>query len=139
MNDLDARIDAQHRQAQAAENEAQALLARIRKVPGCGSWARSGRKFGDCPNPFSPREGNMTVQGLIIKADPALASFLANKAGVGLPSRDAELARAAQREASINSLKAETERLRERNQAVRARRQHEAQFGRWNNIEGRWV
>ena len=138
-SDIDTLIDESHAAAQAAEDEALQVLGRIRRVPGLSQWGKSNRSCGDIVNPWAPRSANLSAQGMILKHDPALAAFLAAKAGVALPSREAQAEAEAKRRASIESLEAQTAKLRERNQAVRAQRQRELMHGRWNNIEGRWV
>lgn len=135
MTDLDTLIDEQHAAAQEAENQAQTLLARIRRVPGCNGWART-RKFGECPNPFSPKHANLSVQSQIIKTDLPLASYLANLAGVGLPSREAQEERAAARQNSIDHMNGEIEKLRSRNAQVRNYHERGRMFGYRNPFTG---
>ena len=80
MTDIDARIDADHRKAAAAEDDARAIVSRMAKIEGMDRFLASGRReHGQVPNPY--RVGNLTAIGLLERHDPALANYLAAAAG----------------------------------------------------------
>jgi hypothetical protein len=106
---LDYQIDAAHHEAQRIENEAGQIEARIVAAGGVPPVRRYG-------TPVS-REAigqNLTLRGILQRRDPALASFL----GVGSDYHLKEAAAAAARQASAQALQAQTEQLRQRNQAA---------------------
>jgi hypothetical protein len=80
MSNLDARIDADHRKAAAAEDDARAIVTRMAKIQGMDRFLASGRReHGQVPNPY--RVGNLTAIGLLERHDAALATYLAAAAG----------------------------------------------------------
>ena len=125
MTDLDATIDAQHRQVEATEQQARHLEARILKTGA----ALPRRQYGSPVNPDDLKQ-NLTARSLICKRDPELASFLGLQDGSY--RREAE-----EREARILQAKAlemQTEQLRQRNQAAadaRYKRQLGPQITGW--------
>ena len=119
MSDLDARIDADHRKAAAAEDDARAIVARMAKIEGMDRFLASGRReHGQVPNPY--RVGNLTAIGLLERHDPALASHLAAAAGKGTSAPDYKAqASAEEREASIQRMREKTAELQATNAAHR--------------------
>jgi len=119
MSNLDARIDADHRKAAAAEDDARAIVARMAKIEGMDRFLASGRReHGQVPNPY--RVGNLTAIGLLERHDPALASYLAAAAGKGtsVPNYEAQAAAEA-RQQQIERMKAATAELQATNAAHR--------------------
>jgi hypothetical protein len=106
---LDYQIDAAHHDAQRIENEALAIEARIIAAGGVPPTRRYGT-----PVSREAVSRNLTTTGLLQRRDPALASFL----GVGSDFHQKEAAAAAARQASAQALQAQTEQLRQRNQAA---------------------
>ena len=109
MSDLDATIDAQHRQVEETEQQARQLEARILKTGA----ALPKRQYGSPVNPDDLKQ-NLTARSLICKRDPALASFLGLQDGSyrrELEEREAAAMRA-------QALVMQTEQLRQRNQAA---------------------
>jgi hypothetical protein len=121
MSNLDARIDADHRKAAAAEDDARAIVSRMAKIEGMDRFLASGRReHGEVPNPY--RVGNLTAIGLLERHDPALASHLAAAAGRGVSAPDyGRLEAEAERAASIQRMREKTAELQATNAA---RRQH---------------
>ena len=121
MTDIDARIDADHRRAAAAEDDARAIVARMAKIEGMDRFLASGRReHGQVPNPY--RVGNLTAIGLLERHDPALANFLAAAAGKGTSAPDyARQEAEAERQQQIQRMQAATAELQAANAA---RRQH---------------
>ena len=121
MSALDALIDSQHRAAQAAENDARAIVARMAKIEGMDRFLASGRReHGEVPNPY--KTNNLTAIGLLERHDPALASHLAAAVGRGVSAPDyGRLEAEAEREASIQRMRDKTAELQAANAA---RRQH---------------
>jgi hypothetical protein len=121
MSALDALIDSQHRAAQAAEDDARAIVARMAKIEGMDRFLASGRReHGEVPNPF--RTNNLTACALLERHDPALASHLAAAVGRGVSAPDyGRLEAEAEREASIQRMRDKTAELQAANAA---RRQH---------------
>jgi hypothetical protein len=143
MNDqlpLDLRIDSEHAAAERAEADARAISARIRLIPGAAQICSRNRSFGSCPNPWRDGETNLTAQAAIVRADAALAHFLARQAGKSLMAEsDAALERQRQRDESVARMQAQTEQMRQRNSGVRQAHEHAAKFGRFDRATGRWV
>ena len=105
---LDHQIDAAHHEAQRIESEALAIEARIIAAGGVPPVRRYG-------TPVSRAEvsKNLTLTGALQRRDPALAAYL----GIGSDYHQKEAAAAA-RQASAEALQAQTEQLRQRNQAA---------------------
>lgn len=106
---LDYQIDAAHHEAQRIENEALAIEARILKAGATPPVRPYGK-----PVSREAVSRNLTTTGLLQRRDPALASFL----GVGSDYHQKEAQAAAARQASAQALQAQTEALRQRNQAA---------------------
>ncbi len=119
MSNLDARIDADHRKAAAAEDDARAIVSRMAKIEGMDRFLASGRReHGQVPNPY--RVGNLTAIGLLERHDPALASYLAAAAGKGTSAPDyARQEAEAERQQQIERMKAATAELQATNAAHR--------------------
>jgi hypothetical protein len=119
MSNLDARIDADHRKAAAAEDDARAIVARMAKIDGMDRFLASGRReHGQVPNPY--RVGNLTAIGLLERHDPALASHLAAAAGKGTSAPDyARQEAEAERQSQIERMNAATAELQATNAAHR--------------------
>ena len=119
MSNLDARIDADHRKAAAAEDDARAIVTRMAKIEGMERFLASGRReHGQVPNPY--RVGNLTAIGLLERRDPALASYLAAAAGKGTSAPDySRLEAEAERQQQIERMKAATAELQATNAAHR--------------------
>jgi len=119
MSNLDARIDADHRKAAAAEDDARAIVTRMAKIEGMERFLASGRREHDqVPNPY--RVGNLTAIGLLERHDPALASHLAAAAGKGTSAPDyARQEAEAERQQQIERMKVATAELQATNAAHR--------------------
>ena len=141
MTDLDTLIDKEHANAQRAEDDARAIIARLHKVPGISAWlatAQKRRRNGEEPNPW--REPNLSAQALIQRHDGALASFLAGRAGKAISAPDYDAEEAAKRRAeSLHRMQTQTEEMKARRLAQQQQRQREAIHGKWNNFLGRVV
>jgi hypothetical protein len=133
---LDARIDATHKAVAQAEDDALGVIQRLRQIPGCEGLVSQRRSYGQCPNPW--QTGNLTQQTAILRHDPPLATFLSRQAGKSLPGADPARAEAeARKQASIEALQAETERMRQQKAARQERQRQIELFGRMH--EGRRV
>jgi predicted nuclease of restriction endonuclease-like (RecB) superfamily len=113
VNDLDTQISQAHAAAEATEQQARHLEARIIRTGA----ALPKRQYGSPLNPEALKQ-NLTARSLICKRDPELASFLGLQDGSY--RREAE-----EREARIlqgKALEMQTEQLRQRNQAAAAAR-----------------
>ena len=87
MTDIDARIDADHRKAAAAEDDARAIVARMVKIEGMDRFLASGRReHGEVPNPY--KTNNLTSFALLEPHDAPLAQFLAKQVGRGISAPD---------------------------------------------------
>jgi hypothetical protein len=106
---LDYQIDAAHHEAQRIENEALAIEARI---IAAGATPPT-RPYGK-PVSREAVSRNLTTTGLLQRRDPALAAYL----GIGSDYHQKEAAAAAARQASAQAMQAQTEQLRQRNQAA---------------------
>jgi len=108
VTDLDTQISQAHAAAEATEQQARHLEARILKTGA----QLPRRQYGSPVNPDDLKQ-NLTARSLICKRDPALASFLGLQDGSY--RREAE-----EREARVlrgKALEMETARLREINAA----------------------
>ena len=135
MTDIDARIDADHRRAAAAEDDARAIVARMAKIEGMDRFLASGRReHGQVPNPY--RVGNLTAIGLLERHDPALASYLAAAAGKGTTAPDySRLEAEAERQQQIQRMQAATADLAASNANARLQRERSDLAG-VNHITG---
>ena len=139
MNTIDDQIDQQHAAALQAEADAKRIEDRIAAIAGCAAFARGKRGYACPPNPWAGG-GNMTVQALVHKHDPALAQYLAKLAGKATPAPDyAADAERARRAAQLQAMQQQTEQLRERNVARRAQQDRARRFGTWSSTLGRVV
>jgi hypothetical protein len=87
--DIDQLIDKQHSDAQRTEDDALRVIARLHKIPGIEAWLSSAQKrrlTGEMPNPWAAV--NLSAQALIQRDDPALATFLAGRAGQATSAPD---------------------------------------------------
>jgi hypothetical protein len=138
--DLDSRIDAEHGEAERAEQDARKIITRLQMIPGAAAILSRKRSYGQPPNPWRDGEQNLTAQSAIIRADAALALYLARQAGKSLMAEsDAALARQRQRDESVARMQAQTEQMRQRNSGVRLQHERAARFGRFDAVTGRWV
>jgi hypothetical protein len=124
MTDLDTMIDAQHRQAQAAEDQAVQVVQRMRRIEGIAELVdKMPRRFGQAPNPYAAGSRNLTVSGMLERHDPALAQWLANQAGASVAAPDyAAKAEAEARADAVDRLRVATEQCRLANQAATEQR-----------------
>ncbi len=135
--DIDLQISQAHADAERAEADARRIEERIAAIPGCEAFARSKRSFGVAPNPWVSK--NMTVQALLHKHDPALATHLARLAGANLPAPDYEASVEEQRwHASARAMEAKVAELQAASAARRAANDQRRSRG-WVNREGQWV
>ena len=136
MSNLDARIDADHRKAAAAEDDARAIVARMAKIEGMDRFLASGRReHGQVPNPY--RVGNLTAIGLLERNDPALASYLAAAAGKGTSVPDYSRQQAEEeRQLQIERMKQATADLAASNANARLQRER-ASIAGVNHLTGR--
>ena len=124
MSNLDARIDADHRKAAAAEDDARAIVSRMAKIEGMERFLASGRReHGQVPNPYRGA-GNLTAIGLLERNDPALASYLAAAVGRGVTPPDyARLAAEEERKQQVERMQAATAELANANANARLQRE----------------
>lgn len=126
MTDLDTMIDAQHREAQAAEDQALQVVHRMRQVEGIAELVdKMPRRFGQAPNPYAAHSRNLTVAGMLERHDPALAQWLAKQAGatVAAPNYAAK--------AAAEARAAAAERMRQATEAAataNAQRRHAREY-----------
>ena len=110
--DLDAQISKAHSAAEDTENQSRQLEARICKIPGAARYLPS-RRYGAAVS-ASDIAKNLTLVSLLQRHDHQLATYL----GIGSDYHQKEAAAAAARQASAEALQAQTEQLRQRNQAA---------------------
>jgi hypothetical protein len=123
INQLDQLIDHEHGAAVAAENDAMAIERRLRLVSNLpAAWHALPRSHGQVKNPYERGPFySLSARAAVEAADPALASFLARKAGTSTTPIDyAAQEREEQRQAAAQRMIEETERLRQANEATRA-------------------
>lgn len=136
---IDAAIDSLHAELERAETDARAVMDRIRRA-GAGFICNGKRTYGQSPNPWASGSVNLTAQQTILRNDPALAHFLAQKAGASLQAEsDARIAAERRKAESIARLQSETEQMRGRNAAHRQQQAREQLHGRWNSFQGKWL
>lgn len=123
MNDIDAMIDASHRQVEEVENTARSLEARICRIPGADRHLPI-RQYGTPVNPADIKK-NLTLRSLISKADPALAAYLGLQDGSQRRREEEEQARILQ----AQRLQMMTEQARAQNQQAQQQRERAALAG----------
>jgi hypothetical protein len=123
MSNLDARIDADHRKAAAAEDDARAIVARMAKIEGMDRFLASGRReHGQVPNPY--KTNNLTACALLEMHDAPLATYLAAAAGRGVSAPDYGRLEADQaRQQQIQRMQAATAELANANANARLQRE----------------
>ena len=131
MTDFDNEIDQQHAAAQAAEDQAIAVVERMRRIPGLRDLVdRMPRRFGEPPNPYQATSRNLTAVGLLEREDPALAHHLAKLAGTAISAPNyAAKAQAEARAAEIDRMRQATERAAAENERQRHARERAAIAG----------
>ena len=120
MTDLDTQIAKAHEAAEATEQQARQLEARLLK----SGVQLPARRYGTSVN-VETLQQNLTARSLICKRDPELASFLGLQDGSY--RREAE-----EREAAIlraQALQMQTDRLRQQNYQAQLRRERAARDG----------
>ncbi len=127
MTEIDTQIDAAHRQAEATEQQARQVEARILKTGATLPL----RQYGTPVDPAAIRQ-NLTTRALICRRDPALASYLGLQDGS--QRRDAE--DAAARQMAAQAMQMQTERLRQVNAASTKYREQQ-QLAGVNPVTGR--
>lgn len=132
MNDIDAMIDASHRQVEETENTARSLEARICRIPGADRHLPL-RQYGSPVNPADIKK-NLTLRSLISKNDPSLASYLGLQDGSQRRREEEEQARILQ----MQRMQMMTEATRQQNQAARQQRENAALHGYNINTNRRW-
>jgi len=123
MNDLDAMIDASHRQVEEVENTARSLEARICRIPGADRHLPL-RQYGSPVNPADIKK-NLTLRSLISKNDPSLASYLGLQDGSHRRREEEEQARILQ----MQRMQMMTEQARAQNQQAQQQRERAALAG----------
>lgn len=129
MDSLDAQIAKAHSAAEATEDQARQLEARILKT---GAQLPK-RQYGSPVSPEALKQ-NLTARSLICKRDPELASYLGLQDGSY--RREAEEREAAALQAQ--ALAMQTERLRQQNQQAAANRYRQQLAGINPNTGRRW-
>jgi hypothetical protein len=112
VTDLDATIDAQHRQVEEVENQARQIEARICRIQGAARYLPS-RRYGSAVDGNEIRK-NMTLASLIARHDAPLAAFLGVASGEHRRRDEEQAARAM----AAQAMQMQTEQLRQRNQAA---------------------
>ena len=129
MTDLDTQIDAAHRQAEATEQQARQVEARILKTGATLPL----RQYGTPVSSEALRQ-NLTTRAIICKRDPALASYLGLQDGSHRRNAEDAAARAMQAEA----LRLQTARLAEVNAASARYREQKQLAGINPQSNRRW-
>ena len=106
---LDHQIDAAHHEAQRIESEALAIEARILKAGATPPTRPYGK-----PVSREAVSRNLTTTGLLQRRDPALATYL----GIGSDCHLKQQQAAEARRLQVEAMQAQTEQLRQRNQAA---------------------
>jgi hypothetical protein len=112
MTDIDAQISKAHSAAEATENEARQIEARICRIQGAARYLPH-RRYGSAVDGNEIRK-NMTLSSLIARHDAPLAAFL----GVASGEHRRREEEAAARAMAAQSMQMQTEQLRQRNQAA---------------------
>jgi hypothetical protein len=112
MTDIDSVIAKAHSAAEATENEARQIEARICRIQGAARYLPS-RRYGSAVDGNEIRK-NMTLASLIARHDAPLAALL----GVASGEHRRREEEAEARQMQAQALAMETEQLRQRNQAA---------------------
>lgn len=117
MNDINYQIDKAHAAAEAVEDQARQIEARIAAIPGAARLIPLRQYGKDVDGQVVAR--NLTLRSMIERQDPALAAFL----GFGSDVHRREAEDAAQRQALIERMAQLTEQTRQQNQAAQLHRE----------------
>jgi len=123
MNDINHEIDKAHSAAEATEDQARQLEARIAAIPGAARLIPL-RQYGR-PVDGQAVARNMTLRSMVERHDPALAAYL----GFGSDVHRREAEEAAQRQAVVERMAAQTEALRQQNVSAQLHRERAALAG----------
>lgn len=137
---LDARIDQQHAALERGEQDALAIAAKLRAIPGAEGLLKRKRSYGELGglNPWAAGHENMTAQGAIIRADRPFAAWLAHQAGKSIPPVDYEaLAQQERLNASARAMESKVAELKQQ----RLERQQQQEWRRTHGFmkDGQWV
>jgi len=116
VTDLDAQISKAHSAAEATENEARQIEARICRIQGAARYLPH-RRYGSPVDGTEIRK-NLTLASLIARHDAPLAAFL----GVASGEHRRREEEAAARAMAAQALEMETEKLRQQNQQAQHQR-----------------
>ena len=135
---FDAEIDKAHAALERQEAEALQIVRRIAAIPGLADYAKRRRSYGEPLNPW--KDAHLTAQGAIQRHDPALAAYLANRAGKALAAPDyARQEAEAKRAAQVTRMAEAAEALKARNAKHRRALERRATYGSWNGAAGRVI
>lgn len=126
---LDARIDQQHAALERGEQDALAIAAKIKAIPGAEGLLKRKRHYGELGglNPWAAGHENMTGQAAIIRADRPFAAWLAHQAGKSIPPVDYQAQAQQERlNASARAMESKVEQMRQQRMA----RKQQAEFQR---------
>lgn len=123
MTDLDSVIAKAHGAAEATENEARQVEARICRIQGAARYLPT-RRYG------SPVDGNeirknLTLASLIARHDAPLAAFLGVASGEHRRREEEQAARAM----AAQAMQMQTEKLRQQNQQAQQQRERQQLSG----------
>jgi len=123
MTDINFEIEKAHSAAEATEDQARQLEARIAAIPGAARLIPL-RQYGR-PVDGQAIARNLTLRSMVERHDPALAAYL----GFGSDVHRREAEQAAERQAVVERMAAQTEALRQQNAAAQLQRERAALAG----------
>jgi len=123
MNDINQQIEKAHSAAEATEDQARQLEARIAAIPGAARLIPL-RQYGR-PVDGQAIARNLTLRSMVERHDPALAAYL----GFGSDVHRREAEQAAERQAMVERMTAQTAALRQQNSAAQLHRERAALAG----------
>lgn len=137
---LDLRIDQQHSALERSEQDALAIIQKLKAIPGAEGLLKRKRGYGQLGglNPWAAGHENMTAQGAIIRADRPFAAWLAHQAGKSIPPVDYEAQEQQERlNASARAMESKVAELRQQ----RLERQRQQDWRRTHGFmkDGQWV
>lgn len=135
---FDAEIDKAHAALERQEAEALQIVRRIAAIPGLADYARRKRSYGEPLNPW--KDAHLTAQGAIQRHDPALAAYLAGRAGKALAAPDyARQEAEAKKAQQLTRMAEQTQAMAARNAKHRRALERHQTYGSWNGAAGRFI
>lgn len=138
---LDLRIDQQHSALERSEQDALAIIQKLKAIPGTEGLLKRKRGYGQLGglNPWAVGQENLTAQAAITRADRPFAAWLAHQAGRSIAPVDyAAMEEQERLNASARAMETKIEAMRQERMARKQQAERKQTYGR-QSFTGNWV